>query len=152
MKSAAMAVVVASVVGCGTVRMGKKWDPEVVRTFKEGETTRAEVLKKLGEPWMRHQVQDGEMWMYMHIESKVQTSPASFIIPGYMDMQMDQKSQSVSLTFKGDVLGKIDWTGMGAVTGAPSGSTPATATATAEPPKKDDSDWPTAGTNPRGTR
>ena len=95
--------------GCSTIRMGHKWDTEAVKTFKEGETTKADVIKKLGEPMNRQMNSDGsEIWLYWYQEAHGRMNPASLFVPFYpMEVETHSTGQSLWLTFVGDKIGKL---------------------------------------------
>jgi outer membrane protein assembly factor BamE (lipoprotein component of BamABCDE complex) len=106
----ALAAFILVTPSCTTFTMGRKIDPEVMKKFKEGSTTKLEVLQELGDPFMRMADQNGnESWVYTYTESTAQVHPASFVVPFYTRVDSDTKSTSMTLTFRGDVLGTMAW-------------------------------------------
>ena len=95
--------------GCSTIEVCRDFNPGIVKDFKEGVTTKREVLTKLGKPFSQSLDQNGnEVWFYMYTNSKAKVAPISLIIPGYVKMGSDVESKNLTLTFKNGTIGKIN--------------------------------------------
>jgi outer membrane protein assembly factor BamE (lipoprotein component of BamABCDE complex) len=97
--------VLAAPSGCVVMRQGKKFDPDIVQQFESDRTTKAEVLTKLGTPYMRTIAPGGsETWTYLYVEARAAINPVSLIVPFYSEVNSQSKSQTLTLMFDGDVL------------------------------------------------
>lgn len=85
--------------GCAHVSTGRKFDLAAVQSLKQGETTRAQVHALMGEPWMKSFLENGtkEVWTYLYSEAH---AAMGTVTSGH--------TESVALTFKGEVLDNVD--------------------------------------------
>lgn len=98
-KTMLAAAMTAALLGCAAT--GVQVTEEQTSAFVNGETTRTEVLQKLGPPTMQTTMPDGtKMVMYTYAEEKVR--PSTFIpIVGAFVGGSDSRSTSVMLRFDG---------------------------------------------------
>lgn len=88
--------------GCVTASGGKAFDPTVVQSFREGQTTESDVIAKLGQPQIKTDGEDGpgtSTWTYAYGSST--SDPKSYIplVGGYLGSKANNSQQSLTLTF-----------------------------------------------------
>lgn len=94
--------------GCVTASGGKPFDPATVQTFKEGQTTQAQVIEKLGQPQIKTQGEDGpgtSTWTYAYGSST--SDPKNYIpvVGAYLGSKANSQQQTLTLVFdRGGVL------------------------------------------------
>lgn len=90
--------------GCVTASGGKAFDPTVVQGFKEGQTTQADVVAKLGQPQIKTSGEDGpgaSTWTYAYGSSTSDPKNYIPIVGGYLGSKANASQQSLTLTFDG---------------------------------------------------
>jgi len=92
---------------CGTGHAVMGFDVERFRSLEPGKATKADVLILAGEPLTRVPGSDGaEIWTYLRTEAKA----FMVILPFYGYTESATHQKTAVLTFRGDVLERIDWT------------------------------------------
>ncbi len=93
--------------GCATgATSGKKFDVSKAAEIKKGVTTKTDILAMFGEPNTKSQSPYGESWSYSYTETKgLDIFGTLKYAYGIEKAKMDMSSQSLSITFKGDIVG-----------------------------------------------
>lgn len=88
--------------GCITTSGGKAFDPAVVQSFHEGQTTQADVVAKLGQPQIKTSGEDGPQtstWTYAFGSTTSDPKSAIPLIGGYLGSKANASQESLTLTF-----------------------------------------------------
>jgi outer membrane protein assembly factor BamE (lipoprotein component of BamABCDE complex) len=79
---------------------------EGLRTLEPGKATKADVLTVAGQPLIRVPGADGvETWTYLRTEGK----GFAVILPFYGYSEGRTQQQTAVLTFRGDLLERVEW-------------------------------------------
>ena len=99
---ACLAISLAIMLTACTTTMGRSFDEAYAQQIKSGETTKTEVLGKLGRPVSRRVAQEEEIWTYAYYTSGGWFSSANTSDEDYQYGQGRQVRLVVE--FKGDVV------------------------------------------------
>ncbi|MCC7483368.1 MAG: outer membrane protein assembly factor BamE [Burkholderiales bacterium] len=87
--------------GCAT-KLGRNFDETYAEQIKSGETTKAEVLDRLGRPVIRHASGGEETWTYAYYDGP---GFGTYVNTAQEDLQYGLGKQSrLIIVFKGDVV------------------------------------------------
>ena len=98
-----VAVLLALLLAACATRMGRSFDEVYAKQIKAGETTKTEVLGKLGKPVIRNGPKDQETWTYAHYTGP--TGLFTWFAYGTEDPQYGLGRQvRLVVKFQGDVV------------------------------------------------
>ena len=98
-------IVTLSLSGCTMVTAsGKKFDMDRASEIKKGVTTKNDVLAMFGEPFSKSQSSYGDSWSYSYSEGSIDQVAALKSVYGIGKATMGMSSQSLQITFKGDIV------------------------------------------------
>jgi len=102
---ACAAVVLALALSACVTKLGRNFDDAYSQQIKPGETTKAQVLEKLGRPPLVSKTADEETWTYAHYEGRGMIYNVLDIFGlTDADIQGQGKQKRLIVTFKDDVV------------------------------------------------
>jgi outer membrane protein assembly factor BamE (lipoprotein component of BamABCDE complex) len=104
-KACTVILLAIALTGCAT-KLGRNFDSTFAQQIKPGETTKQEVLQKLGRPPLMRKSLDEETWTYAYYVGKTMLGyTITDMFTEYDPETMDQGSQKrLIVTFKGDIV------------------------------------------------
>ena len=93
---AAIAVLLAVTLSACATKLGRDFDDAYAQQIKPGETTKAEILGKLGTPSLVTGTAEEEIWTYAYYEGR------SIFLFDSEDMQKHRKQKRLIVAFQGD--------------------------------------------------
>ena len=93
---AGIALLLAVTLSACATRLGRDFDDAYAGQIKPGETTKAEILGKLGTPSLVTGTAEGEIWTYAYYEGR------DIFLFGGEDIQKHRKQKRLIVAFQGD--------------------------------------------------